>query len=162
MDFEFDLEKSSINKAKHEIHFIEAQELWKDPNGLEVPAQSKTEPRNALIAHFSTKFGQSYSRYAKRKLESYHAGGLEMAKKEHTITAEEFDRRFDDGEDITQFLDFDQAYRPNLEQRRVNLDLPNWMIDTLDREAKRVGVTRQSIMKVWISERIKAVVMGNG
>ena len=79
-----------------------------------------------------------------------------MAKKEHTITAEEFDRRFDDGEDITQFLDLDQAYRPNLEQRRVNLDLPNWMIDTLDREAKRVGVTRQSIMKVWISERIKA------
>ena len=79
-----------------------------------------------------------------------------MAKKGHTITAEEFDRRFDDGEDITQFLDLDQAYRPNLEQRRVNLDLPNWMIDTLDREAKRVGVTRQSIMKVWIFERIKA------
>ena len=79
-----------------------------------------------------------------------------MAKKKHTITAEEFDRRFDDGEDVTQFLDLDQAFRPNLEQRRVNLDLPNWMIDTLDKEAKRVGVTRQSIMKVWISERIKA------
>ena len=79
-----------------------------------------------------------------------------MAKKEHTITAEELDRRFDDGEDITQFLDLDQAFRPNLEQRRVNLDLPNWMINTLDKEAKRVGVTRQSIMKVWISERIKA------
>lgn len=79
-----------------------------------------------------------------------------MAKKEHTITAEELDRRFDDGEDITQFLDLDQAFRPNLEQRRVNLDLPKWMINTLDKEAKRVGVTRQSIMKVWISERIKA------
>ena len=79
-----------------------------------------------------------------------------MAKKEHTITAEEFDRRFDSDEDVTPFLDFDQAHRPNLEQRRVNLDLPNWMVNTLDVEAKRVGVTRQSIMKVWISERIKA------
>mgnify|MGYP006429008445 FL=1 len=79
-----------------------------------------------------------------------------MAKKEHTITAEELDRRFDDGEDITEFLNLDQAFRPNLEQRRVNLDLPNWMIASLDQEAKRVGVTRQSIMKIWMSERIKA------
>ena len=78
-----------------------------------------------------------------------------MAKKESTITAEEFDRRFDEGEDISEFLDIKKAYRPNLGQRRVNVDLPNWMIDTLDSEAKRIGVTRQSIMKVWISERIK-------
>ena len=79
-----------------------------------------------------------------------------MAKKEHTITAEELDRRFDDGEDITEFLDTKRAFRPNLDQRRVNLDLPNWMIASLDQEAKRIGVTRQSIMKVWMSERIKA------
>ena len=85
-----------------------------------------------------------------------------MAKKEHTITAEELDRRFDDGEDITEFLNLDQAFRPNLKQRRVNLDLPNWMIASLDREAKRVGVTRQSIMKVWMSERIKAEQAGAG
>ena len=87
-----------------------------------------------------------------------------MAKKKHTITTEELDRRFDDGEDITEFLDMDKAFRPNLEQRRVNLDLPTWMIKTLDQEAKRVGVTRQSIMKVWISERIKAELgeSGNG
>ncbi len=85
-----------------------------------------------------------------------------MAKKEHTITAEELDRRFDDGEDITEFLNLDQAFRPNLEQRRVNLDLPNWMIDSLDQEAKRVGVTRQSIMKVWMSERLKAEQVGTG
>ena len=85
-----------------------------------------------------------------------------MAKKEHTITAEELDRRFDDGEDITEFLNLGQAFRPNLEQRRVNLDLPNWMIASLDQEAKRVGVTRQSIMKVWMSERIKAEQVGAG
>lgn len=78
-----------------------------------------------------------------------------MAKKESTITAKELDRRFDAGEDISEFLDTKKAHRPNLRQRRVNVDLPNWMIDSLDTEAKRIGVTRQSIMKVWISERIK-------
>jgi len=79
-----------------------------------------------------------------------------MEKKKPTITAEEFDRRFDEGEDISPYLDFDKAIRPGLEQRRVNLDLPNWMIDSLEIEARRVGVTRQSIMKMWLSERIKA------
>lgn len=78
-----------------------------------------------------------------------------MEKNKPTITAKELDHRFDEGEDISAFLDFDRALRPGLEQRRVNLDLPNWMIDSLDKEAKRVGVTRQSIMKMWLSERIK-------
>jgi hypothetical protein len=79
-----------------------------------------------------------------------------MSKKKNTITAEEFDRRFDDGEDITDFLDWEHSKRPGLEQRRVNVDLPVWMIGSLDLEAKRIGVTRQSIVKVWLSERLKA------
>lgn len=79
-----------------------------------------------------------------------------MKKKKDTITAEELDRRFDDGEDISLYLDWSEAARPGLEQKRVNVDLPVWMISSLDREAKRVGVTRQSIVKVWLSERIKA------
>ena len=79
-----------------------------------------------------------------------------MKKKKDTITAEEFDRRFDRGEDISKYLDWSRARRPRLEQRRVNVDLPTWMIDTLDLEAKRVGVTRQSIMKMWLFDRIKA------
>jgi len=79
-----------------------------------------------------------------------------MAKKKVTITAEELDRRFDDGEDISQFLDWSKATRPHLKQRRVNVDLPLWMINTLDLEAKRVGVTRQSVVKMWLSDRIKA------
>ncbi|MCG8525212.1 MAG: BrnA antitoxin family protein [Opitutales bacterium] len=78
-----------------------------------------------------------------------------MAKKKGTITAEEFDKKFDDGEDISEHLDWSKAVRPNLDQKRVNLDLPIWMIQSLDSEAKKVGVTRQSIMKVWLSERIK-------
>ena len=72
-----------------------------------------------------------------------------------TITAEELDRRFDAGEDISEFLDWDKARRPGLEPRRVNVDLPAWMIQQLDQQANLIGVTRQSIIKVWLSERIK-------
>jgi len=79
-----------------------------------------------------------------------------MKKKKDTITAKEFDRKFDSGEDISSYLDWSHAHRPGLEQRRVNVDLPSWMIDSLDQEAKRVGVTRQSVVKIWLAERIKA------
>jgi hypothetical protein len=85
-----------------------------------------------------------------------------MVKKKDTITAEELDRRFDDGEDISAHLDWGKATRPGLEQRRVNVNLPNWMITSLDREAKSVGVTRQSIVKVWLADRIKAEQIGTG
>ncbi|MFM8716758.1 MAG: type II toxin-antitoxin system BrnA family antitoxin, partial [Spartobacteria bacterium] len=78
-----------------------------------------------------------------------------MKKENATITAEEFDRRFDDGEDISAYLDWSKATRPSLEPRRVNVDLPSWMISELDKQASLIGVTRQSIIKVWLSERIK-------
>lgn len=78
-----------------------------------------------------------------------------MKKEQATITAEELDRRFDDGEDISAFLDWDKATRPGLEPRRVNVDLPSWMISELDKHASLIGVTRQSIIKVWLAERIK-------
>jgi len=71
------------------------------------------------------------------------------------MKAEEFDRRFDAGEDVTGDLDLDGLRRPALEQRRVNVDFPSWMIESLDREARRLGVTRQSIIKVWIAERLE-------
>ena len=74
-----------------------------------------------------------------------------MAKQKDTISAREFDRRFEAGEDISRFLDWGRAERPGLAQRRVNVDLPTWMIQSLDREAKRIGVTRQSIVKVWLA-----------
>ena len=78
-----------------------------------------------------------------------------MKKEKATITAEELDRRFDDGEDISEFLNWDKARRPGLKPRRVNVDLPGWMISELDKQASLIGVTRQSIIKVWLSERIK-------
>jgi hypothetical protein len=71
------------------------------------------------------------------------------------MKAEEFDRRFDEGEDVTSALDVDRARRPSVAQRRVNVDFPAWVVEALDREAKRLGVTRQSIIKVWIVERLE-------
>ena len=71
------------------------------------------------------------------------------------MKAEIFDQLFDDGEDITYLLDLSSARRPNQEQKRVNVDFPLWMINQLDSEARRVGVTRQSIIKVWLAERLQ-------
>ncbi len=71
------------------------------------------------------------------------------------MKAKEFDKRFDEGEDVTKFLDLSRARRPGQEQRRVNVDFPAWMIERLDKEARRLGVTRQSIIKVWIADRLQ-------
>ena len=73
------------------------------------------------------------------------------------MKAEKFDEMFDDGEDISQLLDLASARRPNQEQKRVNVDFPLWMVNQLDSEARRVGVTRQSIIKVWLAEHLEQV-----
>jgi hypothetical protein len=85
-----------------------------------------------------------------------------MVKKESIISAEELDAKFDAGEDITEYLDLSKGFRPGLEQKRVNVDLPIWMIEQLDVQAKRIGVTRQSIVKVWLSDRLKAEQVAGG
>lgn len=71
------------------------------------------------------------------------------------MKAKTFDKKFDDGEDITQDLDLAKARRPKQEQKRVNVDFPLWMIHQLDKEAKRLGVARQAIIKVWVAERLR-------
>ncbi len=71
------------------------------------------------------------------------------------MKAEEFDKKFDDNEDVSAHLDLSKARRPELEQKRVNVDFPIWMIQQLDKEAKRLGVPRQSIIKVWVAERLR-------
>lgn len=71
------------------------------------------------------------------------------------MKASDFDRKFDQGEDVTADLDLSRARRPRLEQRRVNVDFPAWMVESLDREAERLGVTRQSVIKIWIADRLK-------
>lgn len=74
------------------------------------------------------------------------------------MKAKTFDKKFDDDEvDIINDLDLSTAQRPNQVQKRVNVDFPAWMIDSLDKEASRIGVTRQSIIKVWLAERLEEV-----
>ena len=73
------------------------------------------------------------------------------------MKANELDKIFDDGENISEFLDLSHARRPGQEQKRVNVDFPVWMIHCLDKEAKRLGVPRQSIIKIWIAERLKNI-----
>ena len=71
------------------------------------------------------------------------------------MNSSEFDRRFEDGESVIDALDLSAARRPRLDQRRVNVDFPLWMVEQLDLEASRLGVTRQSIIKVWLAERLE-------
>jgi hypothetical protein len=71
------------------------------------------------------------------------------------MKANEFDKQFDEGNDILDALDLSKAKRVMQDQKRVNVDFPAWMIESLDKEASRVGVTRQSIIKVWLAERLE-------
>jgi len=71
------------------------------------------------------------------------------------MKAKSLDKKFNEGKDISNNLDISKARRPLQEQKRVNVDFPTWMIDSLDKEASRLGVTRQSIIKVWLSERLQ-------
>lgn len=72
------------------------------------------------------------------------------------MKAKNFEQQFDDGVDITTSLDLSKARRVLQQQKRVNVDFPTWMIDSLDREASKMGVTRQSVIKVWLAERLEA------
>lgn len=76
--------------------------------------------------------------------------------KKKSITAQEFDDLFDGGKDVSEFLDLKTARRRGLETRRVSVDFPEWMIQMLDQHAMELGVTRQSIIKFWISEKLKS------
>jgi macrodomain Ter protein organizer (MatP/YcbG family) len=71
------------------------------------------------------------------------------------MKVQDFDKKFDEGSDITKYLDMSKASRPEHAQKRVNVDFPVWMIQSLDKEAKRVGVPRQSIIKLWLAERLE-------
>jgi hypothetical protein len=70
------------------------------------------------------------------------------------MKASDFDKKFDEGESVLDDLDLAGARRAGEEQRRINVDFPVWMIKGLDREARRLGVTRQSVIKMWLAERL--------
>jgi len=71
------------------------------------------------------------------------------------MKASEFDKKFDEGENILAELDVTRARRPGEEIKRINVDFPSWMVAALDREARRLGVTRQSIIKMWLAEHLQ-------
>jgi predicted DNA binding CopG/RHH family protein len=70
------------------------------------------------------------------------------------MKAREFDKKFDEGQDVTHYLDLSKARRPGHEQKRVNVDFPMWMVESLDREASRLGVPRQSLIKMLIARHL--------
>lgn len=72
------------------------------------------------------------------------------------MKAEKFEQEFDEGVDLSASLDLSKARRVLQEPKRVNVDFPTWMVDSLDREASKLGVTRQSVIKVWLAERLEA------
>jgi hypothetical protein len=72
-----------------------------------------------------------------------------------SMKAKSFDKKFDSGADVSAQLDLSKAKRTQQDQRRVNVDFPTWMIESLDREAGRLGVTRQSIIKIWLAEKLE-------
>ena len=70
------------------------------------------------------------------------------------MKANEFEEKFDAGEDVAMDVDWTKARRPNMETRRVNVDFPAWVVAGLDRQASRLGVTLQSLIKMWIAEKL--------
>jgi hypothetical protein len=71
------------------------------------------------------------------------------------MKASEFDKRFDENEDISDEVDWTKSRRINVEAKRVNVDFPSWVVSALDRQAQKLGITRQSLIKIWIAERLK-------
>ena len=72
------------------------------------------------------------------------------------MTVEEFDAAFDNGEDIDHLIDWSSARRINGPAKRVNVDFPPWMVRGLDNQAKKRGVTRQALIKMWLADRLEA------
>ena len=72
------------------------------------------------------------------------------------ISADEVDGKLTSGEDVLEYCDTNAMRQPKLEQKRVNVDFPIWMIKGLDHAARELGVTRQSLIKFWLAEKLKA------
>lgn len=73
------------------------------------------------------------------------------------MKAEVFDQQFEQGEDVTEFLDLAKARRPAHESKSVTIAFPQWMLDALERESSRLGVSREAIVKIWLAERLERV-----
>lgn len=77
------------------------------------------------------------------------------------MNAEDLDRKFDDGEDVLEYFDLSTLKRPGLEPQSIEISFPQWMVAALDKEAQRLGVQREAIIKLWLSERLDAASAAN-
>jgi len=77
------------------------------------------------------------------------------------MKAKQFDKKFESGEDLTNDLDLSKARRVNQKPKRVNIDFPTWVVEDLDKHSKRLGITRQALVKVWIAEKLKEAIRGD-
>ena len=152
--FEFDPQKNDSNKVKHGMDFNEAQHLWDDPDLLEIPVKASDEARFLIIGKVQGKHCLESLPIEIIELELFPCGVL-ATRRLTSMKAKQFDKVFDEGSDITELLDISRAKRCEQVQKRINVDFPLWMINSLDKEARRLGVPRQSIIKVWVAERLE-------
>jgi uncharacterized DUF497 family protein len=156
MNFEFDPPKSAANRAKHGIDLEEAQRLWRDADLAVAPALAGPEPRFLAIGKIDGKVWTAIFTWRDDRLRLFQcaARGQLRSSIMKKISSDAFDRKFDEGEDISEFVDWSKMRRRGREIRRVNVDFPAWVVEALDREASRLGVTRQALVKLWIAERL--------
>ncbi|WP_211224281.1 type II toxin-antitoxin system BrnA family antitoxin [Oceanospirillum maris] len=153
--FEFDENKSQSNLEKHGIDIHTAQGLRNDSDLLEIPANTSDKPRFLVIAMLNGKHWSGVITYRGDHIRI--RSGVPEKRRYTSMKAHEFDAKFESDDDILGDLDLSQAKRPMQKQKRVNVDFPAWMLESLDKEASRVGVTRQSIIKIWLAERLETV-----
>ena len=154
MQFEFDPGESESNLHKHGIDFQAAQALWDDPSLLETPVKTAGEPRWLATGEIA---GEQWLAIIAYRNEAVRIVSVRRSQQsEHRcMKTPEFDAAFDKGEDITGALDIAKAQRPKRKSKRISVDCPLWMIEGVEEEADRLGVTRQSLIKVWLAERLE-------
>jgi uncharacterized DUF497 family protein len=154
MGFEYDPDKSIANKCKHGIDFEDAQRLWADAELVEIPARTTDEPRWLLIGMIDERHWSATITRRGGDIRIIPSGDRRM-KRWHFMKAKTFDRKFDSGEKVVGQLNLSKARRIGTDAKRVNVDFPAWMVDSLDREARRLGVTRQSLIKLWLADKLE-------
>ena len=154
MDFEYDPNKSQINQQKHGINFESAQALWLDTKHIEIQARTQDEPRFMVIGKIDNKYWSGIITYRENRIRINRSAVHDQGKS-HSMKASELDEKFDEDESVLEFFDLSSVRQPGLEQRRVNVDFPIWMIESLDKAAKKFGVSRQSVIKIWLAERLE-------
>lgn len=153
MQFEWDSKKNELTKQDRGISFEDAVQLWYAESSIEVPAKTEGEIRLAKIGVLFGKVHVCIFTTEKKKFESsVYEELIQMRrknmKKQKLIKTDEFDQKFE-VEDVSEDLDWGQA------TKRVNVDFPIWMVDALDKEASRLQVPRQSVIKMWIDWRLQ-------